>query len=239
MNKKLGILGGMGPQATIHLYDLIFKNTPATSDQDHLQIFIVSDPTIPDRTEAILSENYNPIIEQLGKNVQKLEQMGAEFILIPCNTAHFFVPMIKPQVNVPILNMITITGEWITDRIQYQDQLTKIGLLSTKGTINSNIYPKFLKIFNFQLVTPSSTIQNEIMNIIYDGIKKSGPSPRLKEKFLELLQIFRKDHGVDWVILGCTELPLLFLDESQSLDDLHLIDPMEILAKKAVKLALG
>ncbi|GAH53208.1 unnamed protein product, partial [marine sediment metagenome] len=107
--KIIGILGGMGPEATVDLFHKIIKFTPAKKDQDHFRIIIDNNPKIPDRTAAILGKGEDPL-PALQETARNLEKAGVDFIIIPCNTAHYFLPQIQKSVNIPVLNMIEETA---------------------------------------------------------------------------------------------------------------------------------
>ena len=110
--KIIGILGGMGPEATIDLFQKIVKLTPAQQDQEHLRIIIDNNPKIPDRTKAILHGGENPLPE-LIKTAQNLERAGADFIIIACNTAHYYLPEIQKTVNITIFSIMQETALYI------------------------------------------------------------------------------------------------------------------------------
>ena len=107
--KIIGILGGMGPEATIDLFTKIVKSTKAKKDQDHLRILIDNNPKIPDRTLAIQKKGPSPL-PRLIQSAKTLEKAGADFIIIPCVTAHYYVDRLQKRVNIPILHIAEETG---------------------------------------------------------------------------------------------------------------------------------
>ena len=115
MKRMVGILGGMGPAATVDLFDRIVRATPAQTDQEHLHILIDNNPAIPDRTEAILQQGPDPL-PGLRAGIQGLENQGTDVIAIPCNTAHHYLPALQATCTCPILNMITETAQAIRHR---------------------------------------------------------------------------------------------------------------------------
>ena len=139
--KTIGILGGMGPEATVRLFHLIVSNTRAEKDADHVPILIVNDPKIPDRSAFIHGHGPSPV-PALERGLIKLEKMGADFITIPCNTAHFFLPQIRSRVTIPVLNMITETANWALNEL---NGVRKFGLLSTTGIYETGIYTSGFK----------------------------------------------------------------------------------------------
>ncbi|MFX0060774.1 MAG: aspartate/glutamate racemase family protein [Candidatus Hermodarchaeota archaeon] len=237
--KTIGILGGMGPEATLYLFHLIIKFTPAEKDQDHIPVIIYSNPKIPDRTESILQGKHERIIEELQSSAKLLQKAGVDFIIIPCNTVHYYLDDIQREINIPILDMIEITTQYLHEKkILQEDEKnnSKVGLLATTGTIISGIYQKRFQRRDLELITPDERIQKEIMEIIY-GIKKSSPSDSYRKRIIEIINYLRSREEVNWIILGCTELSLLFQTNADTEDNLSniLIDPMDILSRFAVQ----
>jgi len=226
--KIIGILGGMGPEATIDLFYKIIKFTPAEKDQDHLGIIIDNNPKIPDRTAAILGKGEDPL-PALQETAQNLEKAGADFIIIPCNTAHYFLSSIQESVNIPVLNMLEETAKETKKRIP---QIKKVGLLASIGVYKSEIYHQHFKKFNIEVISPQEKDKEEIMKVIYT-IKAGDLSKRVKKNILKITQKLI-DKGVEAIITGCTEIPLI-LKEQDIL--VPLMDPTQILAKAAAKKA--
>ena len=238
--KTTGILGGMGPEATIYQYQLILKHTPANKDQDHIPVIIYSNPKIPDRTTAIIKGEHEKIIRELIRTAKLLEKAGANFIIIPCNTAHYYIEKMKESVSIPIFNMIEITANYISEKFKQMNNVPKdrrIGLLATDGTIQSEVYQKVFKNTNNEICIPKNVYQKEIMETIYT-IKSRGYGQLNKGQINEILENIRMSEDIQWFLLGCTELPLLFQEE-KSIEDLYLFDPMEIMAKHVIDYVLG
>jgi len=226
--KIIGILGGMGPEATIDLFYKIIKLTPAKKDQDHLRIIIDNNPKIPDRTAAILRKGEDPLpaLQQSARNLQKA---GADFIIIPCNTAHYFLPRIQESVNIPIINMIEETTK---ETRQRTPQIKKVGLLASMGIYKTEVYYQHFKIFNIEVISPEEKDKEEVMKAIY-AVKAGDLSNEVKDNILKIAQKLI-DKGAEAIIAGCTEIPLI-LKEGDIL--VPLIDPTQVLAKAAVQKA--
>ena len=138
MDRMIGILGGMGPKASQLFYDMVTEMTDADKDQDHVRMMIYSDPSIPDRTQAILRGEYDQVYEKMLKNALTLEAAGCEAIGITCNTAHFFAEMIADKLNIPIIHMIAHT----VFHIKRRNPGAKIAILATEGTIKTQLYQR-------------------------------------------------------------------------------------------------
>ncbi|MAE13186.1 aspartate racemase [Candidatus Woesearchaeota archaeon] len=226
----IGILGGLGPEATKDLYEKIIQTTPAKCDQDHIEIIIYNNPKIPDRTQAILYNGENPL-PQLIHTAKTLEKAGAELIVIPCNTAHYFLDKLQPRTPVPILNMIEETAAFIHHN--YPDT-KKVGILATTGTIKTNLYQKTLQNTGIMPITPSTYEQESlIMEAIYgtQGIKR-GKKTQPRKLLLKAAQSLTQQ-GAQLIILGCTEIPLALRQKEISS---VLINPANILAEKIITL---
>lgn len=231
MFKTIGILGGMGPEATLELFKLIIAATPAKSDQEHLPVLIYNNPAIPDRTLHIVYNQPTPL-PLLIESGKVLEEGGAEMILIPCNTAHYFVPQLQPHLSIPILNMIELTAKYIAT---HSGGGAKVGILATTGTIQSKLYQKGLESVGLEWITVNSEDQESVvMEAIYG---KEGVKAGYHDKGRELLKGAAAGliaQGADYIIGGCTEIPLVLKQEMISVP---LINSMDIVAREAVTIA--
>jgi len=226
--KIIGILGGMGPEATIDLFYKIIKFTPAEKDQDHLRIIIDNNPKIPDRTAAILGKGEDPL-PALQQSARNLEKAGADFIIIPCNTAHYFLPRIQESVDIPIINMIEETAAEVKRRIPY---LKKVGLLASMGVYKAKIYNHFFQKFEIEVIFPDKENQEKVMKVIY-AVKAGDLSDEVKKDIIAVSQNLI-DKRAEAIIAGCTEIPLILKEEEVPVP---LIDPTQILARIAVQKA--
>lgn len=224
--KKIGIIGGMGPLATVDLFNKIIKYSSASCDNEHIPIIIDNNTKIPDRTRAILYGEEDPVKEMV-KSAKTLENAGAEFLIMSCNTAHYFYERVKKEIHIPFLNMVEETAKYI---LKKDPAAKKIGLLSTTGTVKGKIYEKIFEKFNLEIILPSEEEREEIMYLIYGVVKKGNfnyDSLRT-EKIIKNLQL----KGVKNIILGCTELPIA-MDMFKITGTFY--DPTEILALSAIE----
>lgn len=229
MNKKtIGIIGGMGPLATADLFKKIVLNTKAETDQDHIKILIDNNTDIPDRTEAIIHNGKNPV-PQLTKSAVSLWTMGADVLVMPCNTAHYFRAKVQENVDIPILNMIELTGEALLEK-----GIRTVGLLATEGTIQSKIYQDVLEEMGIGIIVPDAKEQKEVTDLIYKGVK-AGEKDYEVTKVKEVIECLLS-RGAEILILGCTELPVAF--DMYKLD-YNICDPTLELARGAIKAANG
>ncbi|KWO35525.1 aspartate racemase [Burkholderia sp. MSMB1459WGS] len=236
---KVGVVGGVGPAATVDFMHKIVRNTPATRDQDHIKLLVEQNPQIPDRTENLIGEGPDPTIS-LYATCRKLEAGDADIIAIPCNTAHAYVERVQPYLGIPIVNMLTVTAQHIRSTFP---TLRKIGLLATSGTVASGVYRKALEAAGLEQVVPSPERQADVMNAIYGprGVKAGFTTGACVDDLTAAINEMAAD-GVDVVILGCTELPLILPHSSATTAQGHtvtLVDPTDVLARHCVARALG
>lgn len=224
MNKTIGILGGMGPMATCDLMKKIIDHTDAVCDQDHLRICADSNTNIPDRTAAILKQGKDPRPEMI-KSAVRLQSMGADVLIVSCNTAHYFLGDVEKCVDIPVLHMPRETAKELR-----KQGVRTAALLATDGTVQCGLYDQELKAQGIVCVHPNIEEQQMIMSLIYDYVKagKSYPYP---EKIRAMQERLAKQ-GVERLILGCTELPIAF---TQWDTIILTIDPTDVLAQAAIR----
>lgn len=221
--QKLGILGGMGPQATQVFYQFVLDRTDAARDQDHLPTLILSDTKMPDRTAAILSGDSEGLYSRLLADARMLEGCGCTVIAIPCNTSHYFVDRLQGDIGVPIVHMIRETAAALASMGKHRP-----AILATDGTIRSGLYQKECAALGLEAVAPDADTQTLVMSIIYDEIKQGEQGSR--EKFAQIDRAVRKA-GCDCAILACTELSVFAT--YHSLPPFY-VDAMDVLAEQAV-----
>jgi len=227
--KILGIIGGMGPEATAQLYMKMIKATKVKRDQDHFRIIIDSNPKIPDRTKAILGLGESPVpyIIETAKN---LEKMGVDIACIPCMTSHYFFDEIQAGIEMKIMNAFEELNNYLQKNFE---GIVKIGVLATTGTRNTKIFEKYLK--DMEIIYPDERFQSDyVMEAIYGegtGIKSGVTEGRPVELLIEAgNNVIEK--GAEVVILGCTEIGLVLKKDSLSKPS---VDPMDVMAEFMVR----
>jgi aspartate racemase len=236
---KVGVVGGVGPAATVDFMQKLVRSTPATRDQEHIKLLVEQNPQIPDRTENLLGDGPDPTVS-LYATCKKLEAGDVDIIAIPCNTAHAFVERIQPYLNVPIINMLTVSVEYL--RAAFPD-LREVGLLATTGTIMSGVYRKALEAHGLRQVVPSDALQARVMNAIYGerGVKAGFVAGECFDDVTAAVDEL-SERGAKVILLGCTELPLLLPEgevRSGNGEVVRLVDPTDILARRCVAYAIG
>ncbi len=221
----VGVLGGMGPAATNHFFELVVGETNAEYDQDHLRIVIDNNPKIPDRTEYILDDGRDPLPKML-ETAENVEQLGADILTIPCNTSHVFIDKIRATVDIKVLDMIELT----IDELESNTNIEDVGLLATTGTIESRIYQNRARDSNIDIRLPDGTGQEMVMSAIYSDVGiKAGHHHEPKEILLEAIE--SNFTNIDGLVTGCTEISLVLSDDEI---DIPIVDPLKILARDVV-----
>lgn len=220
----LGILGGMGPQASDTFYEMLIRGVEAHRDQDHLRVLLWSDSSIPDRTAGILSGEEEPVYQALYSGVKLLEQAGCAAVAITCNTAHHFADRLQEQLSIPILHMVRLTAQEAKAR-----GVEKVGMLATDGTVQTGLYQKELAALGLETAVPPPPLQKRVMSLIYDEVKSGLPGSWTT---FGPVDAWLRENGCGCAILGCTELSVF--RENHPLPPYY-IDAMEVLACQAIR----
>lgn len=221
---KLGVIGGMGPQATIQFCQRIVDLTAACSDQEHLPMLVLNDTQMPDRTAALLSGDRTGVEQRLLVDARLLEEWGATAIAVTCNTAHAFLPEVQKELKTPVIHMVEETAQALKAL-----GCGRAGILGTDGTLQTGLYHAALEKRGIQALSPSSAAQKEIMGLIYDEIK--GGLPGSEERFAPADRELRS-RGCERIILACTELSTY--RDWHRLDGFY-VDAMDVLARRCVE----
>ena len=225
--KTVGIIGGMGPEATVDLMQKIIRFTPASDDIDHIHCIVDNNPKIPSRIKAIIEgqgEDPGPCLAEMA---QGLEAAGAEFLAMPCNTAHHYYDLINQAVDIPLLNIITIVLEAI--QRDYPDYKS-IGILGSPAIQITKLYEQVFNLAGIEIIYPEQHYQELLFELIKEV--KIGASGEESQQVYNEVCDHLDDKGVKLAIVACTELGILTTDSS-----LIKVDASEFLAKKIIELA--
>lgn len=225
--KKLGVIGGLGPKATAYFYNLVVDSTKADVDQDHLDAIYLNHASMPDRTRAILFKKTDELKRLLIEDAQLLEGLGVSHIAIPCNTSHTFYDEIQGSVNIPVINMIDEAIIFVKSKFP---DIQKIGVLATNGTREMRIYDKYAQSNNVEILYPSSAGQDLVMKAIYEGVKAGK---EVQPSDLDSVISGLEERGCTAFILACTELSVIFENSKDS----RIIDSLFPLALKSIELS--
>ncbi len=227
--KVVGILGGMGPAATLDLLAKVLQHTPAAKDQDHLRVLVDMNPKVPDRVAALLEGGADPgpVLVEMARG---LERAGAQVLAIPCNTAHCWHSKVQAAVSVPVLHIVAETARHLAGM---EPRPRVVGLLASTGLVKVGLYQDMIGEQGISVCVPDPVGQEVVMQVIYEvkAGRETGKLRPLLDPVLEELT----GNGAAAVIAGCTELPLVLCSENSPLP---VIDPTDLLARAVVREAL-
>ena len=227
IDNAVGIIGGLGPMATVYFYELVLSLTEAKRDQDHVNMVILNHASIPDRTAYICGRSADSPLPYMIADAKRLQTAGANFIVIPCNTAHYFFDEIENSVSIPVLNIVTETVGAAKRRYK---NIRRVGVLATDGTVQTRTYELACEKAGLECVVPDEDVQAELMDFIYGDIKAGKPVDKNKlEGFFEHL----RSKGCGCIILGCTELSVAKRD--CRVTDRDVLDSLEVLALRTIE----
>jgi len=221
----LGIVGGLGPLASAYFYELITQHTKAQKDQDHIDIILSSRASTPDRTAYITGKSPDCPLPYMIEDAVRLEQYGADALVIPCNTAHYFIDEVRNSVKIPVPSIIEETSAYLK-KAGYK----KAGIMATAGTVSAGAYQDHLSDIGLDYAVPDEKYQDYLHDLIYGDVK-SGGKPNLYKFYAIAEHLIQK--GCDKLILGCTELSVINREIG---GDPMFIDSMEVLAHCAITL---
>jgi len=227
-DKVLGIIGGLGPAATFDFCQRVVRLTNVEVEQDHLQILVDNNPKAPDRNQALLEGGLNPS-KCFAESAIRLEAAGADFLAMPCNTAHAYADAIVNAVSIPFVNMVE---EAVAEVANFADNANAIGLLATDGCLYAGLFQDRLKGAGYQTILPDNVNQKRLMEMIYQ-VKKNGISSEIKSEMIALTKDL-ENNGSKYIIAGCSEVPLVL---NQGDIGITLFDTTEWLATIVVEYA--
>jgi aspartate racemase len=226
----LGVIGGLGPEATLDFYAKVLKHAHAAKDQDHIHVIIESNPKTPNRNDAIAGRGPSPA-PALAEMARALERAGADFVVMACNTAHAFESDIRAALTIPFVSLI---DEVVDEVLRAHAGTRRAGVLATQGSRDANIFRLAFAHHGIEILQLSDRSQMRFMEVLYQikGGDRSSPIHDAMQQFGEELIAM----GADILIAGCTEVPLVLNvgDNTKAL-----IDSTDVLAKRSVDYARG
>ncbi|MFH8574067.1 aspartate/glutamate racemase family protein [Streptomyces sp. NPDC017993] len=222
----LGVLGGMGPMATAHFYQRLIEHTPAHRDQEHLPVAIWADPTVPDRTDALLRRGPSPV-EAMLTGLSWLTQARATCIAVPCNTAHAYIDVLRAHTDVPILDMVHAALDACRT---HQPTIERIGILATEGTRTARLYDAAGQLLGLHIIHVTSSIQTHHVNRAITAVKQGGDLALAKRDIVTAATELRTA-GAEMAIAACTEIPLIAEAAQRTLP---VLDSTSALARQAL-----
>lgn len=228
--KIVGIIGGMGPEATVDLMQRIIRLTPAHDDIDHIRLIVDCNPKIPSRIRAIIDGDGESPLPCLVQMARGLESFGADLLAIPCNTAHHYHADIQAAVQIPVLNMVELTVAAVTHA---QQGAKAIGIVASDAIQITGIYADCLQRFGLRPLYPQADAQKRLMDIIR-SVKAGRSASELSPAYHEIVTGLGA-LGAQAAVIACTELSTLPL----SVPNIHVVDAAEVLATAIVSAVKG
>jgi len=226
MNEKVvGIIGGMGPEATIDLMQRLIRLTPAADDVDHIHAIVDNDPKIPSRIKAIIDGEGESPEQHLVEMARRLESFGADFLVLPCNTAHYYYHALQDSVHIPVLNMIELT---VNDLILRFPFARSVGLLGSDAIRITGLYDACLRKYGLRSVYPQQHEQQKLMQVIKD-VKAGKTAEAVRKVFEEVVANITAERA-EVIVIACTELSVI----AGGTILLPFIDALEVLAEHTV-----
>jgi len=228
--KVIGVLGGMGPVATLDFFARVLKATPAHLDQDHIRLIIDNNPTVPERNAGIAGTGPSPgpVLAEMARGLQRA---GAEILVMPCNAAHAFEADIRAATDLPFISLIEVTAEAVSGAAP---GAKRAGLLAVPGTIASGVYHRSLAARGVEVIAPEGEAMERMMAAIR-RVKQgdTGEKARVEMKASAAELVAR---GAEVLIAGCTEVPLILDPEDVTVP---LVSSTDVLVERTVAAALG
>lgn len=226
----VGIIGGMGPEATVDLMQRIIAATPAADDVDHIRVLVDNNPKVPSRIKALIEGNGESPAPCMVSMAKGLVQQGADFLVIPCNTAHHYYPDVAAAVDVPVLNLVELTAEHVKNA---QPNIKRIGLLASTALQIIHLYEPWFAKHDIQVVYPAPEHQEKVMAFIR-AVKANKQTP---EQLIDYHRAAENlaSQGAECLVVACTELSVIG-DKFEAA--LPLYDAADLLAKTIVRDAL-
>ena len=226
-HKVVGVLGGMGPGATVELMQRVIAATPAQDDADHIHLLVDNNPKVPSRLKALLEggdENPGPVLAGMA---QRLEQSGADFLVIPCNTAHHYHAEVQRAVDIQVWHLIGMSMRYL--RAEHPE-VKRVGLLASSAVQQIKLFEPFFQMARLTPVYPPVNAQDVVMRLIR-AVKAGGVTDELLAEYNVCIQQMSAAGDVDAYLLGCSELSVLRDQHQQSVP---VIDSLQVLVDKIV-----
>lgn len=204
--KVVGVLGGMGPAATLDFFARVLALTPAKTDQDHIRLIIDSNAQVPNRNAAIAGTGPSPA-PALAEMARGLKRAGAELLVMPCNAAHAFLDEVKSATDLPVISIIDVT---VAETLRRRTGVKRIGLLAAEGCINAGLYQRAFAAHGVDVILPDADLRTRFMGAL-SRIKKGDIGEAVRADMRAIANALIANDA-EAIIAGCTEVPLVLSD---------------------------
>ncbi len=233
--RVVGVLGGLGPAATLDFFAKVLAATPAVRDQEHLHLILDVDPGVPDRNDAVAGRGPSPAPE-LAAMARRLEGAGADFLVMVCNAAHAFQDAIEEAVTVPF---VSIVDETVQATLASRPEVRCVGVLAAEGALDAGLYQRAFAAHDVVVVVPEGEDRDVFMELMY-AIKAGDTGDTVRAGMLRLARLLA-EAGAQVLVAGCTEVPLVLSQEVLDAEGLGLplVNSTDVLVASTVAIGLG
>ena len=229
-HKIAGVMGGMGPDATVDFMAKVIALNPSGRDQDHVHMIVDQDPTVPNRRDAIATDSA-AVTARLADMAKRLEDAGADFLVMVCNTAHVFLDGVHAVTTIPFVSII---DESIAEIDRLDSDARVVGLMATDGCLDTGIYQRAVEASGRTAVIPDAAGKTKLMSLI-DAIKGGNKGPDIAAG-MQAVATGLVEQGAQVIVGGCTEIPIVFEGDDFVVP---VISSTNVLAQRTVALATG
>ena len=226
--KCAGILGGMGPDATVDFMNRLIRLVDAKEDADHIRCIVDNNPKVPSRIKALFEGGKEDPTPCLMDMARRLEVWGADFLAMPCNTAHHYYGQIQSSVRIPVLNMIELAAKAVQQKFPH---VRKVGILATSATVKVGLYEKAFGALGMETLYPDKPEQAELLALIKSV--KAGQLGQAQRAALMMTGRHVLEKGAQALVLACTELSVI----APQVGELPFVDASQALAEETVAIA--
>jgi aspartate racemase len=225
--KTVGVIGGMGPEATVDFLRRLVARTPARDDVDHLHVLVDNNPKIPSRIAALIDGTGEDPTPVLCGMAQGLEAQGADFLVMPCNTAHYYLPAIARAVRIPMLDMVQLAIGKLSSGPR------RIGLLASPAVRLVGLYKARMEQAGLDVIFPDAPHEERILRVI-KAVKAGKQGAEEQKDYAAVAQHLRQA-GAGALLIACTELSVLTLPDMGC----PVVDTLEVLVEATIDAARG
>lgn len=229
-DKTIGVIGGMGPEATVELMRRVIAATPASDDADHIRMIVDNNPGIPSRIKALIEgggEDPGPVMAAMARG---LETAGAEVLVIPCNTAHHYLPVVQAAVRVPVLDVVSLTASRLAS---LDPPVMRVGMLASPAVRLVGLFDQRLSEHGLDPHYPDEAGQSAVFEIIR-AVKAAGVTEARLQAYDHAARNL-VESGVDALLIACTELSVL----PPPAAGVPVVDTLDVLVDAVITAARG